>query len=197
MSRLRQFFLVSPTANSIYRGLIHPCLEYASHVWGGSTHKALLNRVEWKVFRLINSSPLTDCLQPFSHRRNVASLALFYRYFCANCSSDLANCMPALLPLPRCTRLASFSHPPYSVHLSNARVNQYSQSFIPLSGKLWNSPCFCISICLWLELFQEGGIKTLIPFFWLLISNFPRDRHFSGHFFVLFYFCCPRPPPST
>ena len=114
-------------------------MEYASHVWGGFTHTALLNKVESKAFRLINSSPLTDCLQPLSHHRNVASLALFYRYFHANCSSDLANCMPALLPRPRCTRLASFSHPPYSVHLSNARVNQYSQSFIPFSGKLWNS----------------------------------------------------------
>ena len=113
-------------------------MEYASHVWGGSTHTALLDRVESKAFRLIDSSPLTDCLQPLSLRRNVASLAIFYRYFHANCSSDLANCMPPLLPRPRCTRLSSFSHP-YSVHLSNARVNQYSKSFIPFTGKLWNS----------------------------------------------------------
>ena len=46
---------------------------------------------EIKYFRLINSSPLTDCLQPLSHRCNVASLALFYRYFHANCSSDLSK----------------------------------------------------------------------------------------------------------
>ena len=56
----------------------------------------------------------------------------------ANCSSDLTNCMPPLLPQPHCTRLASSSQP-YSVHLSNAIVNPYSQSFIPFSGKLWNS----------------------------------------------------------
>ena len=84
---------------------------------------ALLNRVESKAFRLINSSPLTDCLQPLSHCLNVASLALFYRYFHGNCSSDLANCMPPLLPRPRCTRLASSCHP-YSLHLPNAKVIQ-------------------------------------------------------------------------
>ncbi len=81
------------------------------------------------------------CLQPLSYRCNVASLAIFYRYFHANCSSDLANCMPPLLPRPRCTRLSSFSHP-YSVHLSNARVNQYSQSFIPFS--VWSLKVMCV-----------------------------------------------------
>ena len=98
---------------------------------------ANVKAVESKAFRLINSSPLTNCLQPLFHRCNVASLALFYRYFHANCSSDLANCVPPLLLQPRCTRLGSSSHP-YSVILSNAGVNQYSQSFIPFSGKLCN-----------------------------------------------------------
>ena len=72
LCRLRQFF--SPyQLLTLYRGLIRPCMEYASHVWGGSTHTALLNRVESKAFRLINSTPLTDCLQSLKHRRNVAS----------------------------------------------------------------------------------------------------------------------------
>ncbi|MPC16970.1 hypothetical protein E2C01_009814 [Portunus trituberculatus] len=46
--------------------------------------------------------------------------------------------MSPLLLRPRCTRHSSSSHP-YSVLLPNGRVNQYSQSFIPFSGKLWNS----------------------------------------------------------
>ena len=58
LSRLYQFYS-SPQLLTLYRGLICPCMEYASHVWGGSTHTALLNRVESKAFRLINSSPLT------------------------------------------------------------------------------------------------------------------------------------------
>ena len=163
-------------------------MEYGSHVWRCSTHIARLNKVEFKAFRLINSPPLTDCLDSLSQRRNITSLALFYRYFHAECSSELANCLPPPLPRSRCTR-HSTSHPysvhlssqrrniaslalfyryfhadcssefanclspslplsrctrlstshPYSVHLYNARVNQYLHSCIPYTGKHWNS----------------------------------------------------------
>ena len=39
---------------------------------------------------------------------------------------------------PRCTRFSTFSHP-FSIHLTNARVNLHLHSFIPFTGKLWNS----------------------------------------------------------
>ena len=94
LSRLRQYYS-PPHLLTLYRGLILPCMEYASHVWGGSTHTALLNRVESKAFRLINSSFLTDCFQPLSHRRNVASLALFYCYFMLTAFLiSLTACLP-------------------------------------------------------------------------------------------------------
>ena len=154
---------------------------------GGSAHTALLNRVESKAFRLINSSPLTDCLQPLSHRRSVDSLALFYRYFHANCSSDLSNCVPPLLPRPRCTRFASSSHP-YSVYLSNARVNQYSQSFIPFSGKLWNSlPAYDL-ICFKREVSRHLSQSSIGYWIWTFQGPAPEWA-------ILFYFCCPWPPP--
>ena len=117
---------------SIFLSLSAPCSVQGPYpsmygMWlsclGGSIHTTLLNRVESKAFHLINS-PLNDCLDSLSHRRNVASLSIFYHYFHADCSSELANCMPSFLPQPRCTRLSTSSHP-YSVHLSNARVNQY------------------------------------------------------------------------
>ncbi len=123
---------------TIYKGLILPCIEYASQLWGGSTHTALLNRVESKAFRLINSPPLTDYILPLNLRRNVASLSIFYRYFRANCSSELANCMPPPLPRPRCIRLSSQAHP-FTVQIPYTRVKQHLQSFIPVTGKLWNS----------------------------------------------------------
>ncbi len=42
---LRQFF---PPHQLLYicKGLARPCMEYASHMWGGSSHCNLLNRVE-------------------------------------------------------------------------------------------------------------------------------------------------------
>merc|ERR1712035_111623 len=135
--RMHQFFSPSQLL-TVYKGLVRPCMEYASHVWGGFTHTVLLDRVESKAFRLINSPPLTDCLQPLLFRRNVASLSIFYRYFHANCSSELANCMPPPLMRPRCTRLSTFSHP-NTVQTPYARVDQYLHSFIPFTGKLWNT----------------------------------------------------------
>ncbi len=58
---------------TLYRGLVRPCMEYASHVWGGSIHTALLNRVEAKAFRLINFPPLTV----FNLSNTVAMLHLY------------------------------------------------------------------------------------------------------------------------
>ncbi|KAK3884497.1 hypothetical protein Pcinc_011235 [Petrolisthes cinctipes] len=137
LRRFRDYFTPSQLL-SLYRGLICPCMEYGSHVWGGSTFTTLLDKVESKAFRLINSPPLTDSLQPLSLRRNVASLSLFYRYYTGHCSSELSQCM--LPPLRRAcnTRQASHSHP-FSVQLPNARVNRYSQSFIYTTGQLWNT----------------------------------------------------------
>ena len=129
-----------------------------------------------KSFRLINSSLLTDCHEPPFHHHNVTALAVSFRYFRANCSSDLANCMPPLLPQPRCTRLASSSHP-YSVYLSNARVNQYFQSFIPFSGKLWNSlPASVFPPAYDLNCSREKYQDTY-PILLAHESGLSRDRH--------------------
>ena len=132
-------------------------MEYGSHVWGCSTHTALINRMKSKAFHLINSPFLTDCFDSLSHRRNVAFLSIFYRYSHADCSSELANCMssPSLL-WPRFTRLSTSSHP-YSVHLPNARVNKYLHSFIPYTGKLWNSlPLSVFPLAYDLNSFKNG-----------------------------------------
>ncbi len=122
---------------STYKGLVRPRVEYASHVWGGSTHCNLLDRVESKAFRYISSPPLTDWLQPLKFRRSVASLSIFYCCIHAYCSSNVAACMPPLLPLPRCTRLATDA-PSHTIQIPYARVNQYLYSFIPFPSQLWN-----------------------------------------------------------
>ena len=135
--RLRKYFTPSQLLSQ-YRGLIRPCMEYCSHVWRSSPHSHILSRVESKAFRLINSPELTQSLQSLSLRRDVASLSLFYRYYTGHCSLELADGVPPPLERPRNTRLATFSHP-FSVQLSNARVNRYSQSFIYSTGALWNN----------------------------------------------------------
>ena len=120
--RLQHFFTPQQML-TIYKGLVRPCMEYASHVWGGSTHTALLDRVESKAFRLISSPPLTNCLLPLKSRRIVASLSLFYRYFHAHYSLQLTDCIPYPFPRQRLTRLSSSAHT-YSVQIPYARVYQ-------------------------------------------------------------------------
>ena len=137
LNRLGGFFSPAQLL-ALYRGIVRPCIEYCSHVWGGSSHTALLDKVERKAFRIINSRPLTNSLQSLSLRRNVASLSLFYRYYNNQCSSELSQCIPPPLRRARGTRLATKSHP-YSVQLCNPRVKRYSQTFFYSTAVLWNS----------------------------------------------------------
>src|ERR1700755_2534175 len=76
--RRLQYFFTPPQLLALYRSVVRPCMEYASHIWCGSTHTALLEKVEYRAFRLINSPALTISL---SASRNVASLSLYFRYY--------------------------------------------------------------------------------------------------------------------
>lgn len=78
---------------SIYKSLVRPCLEYASHVLGGSTHTALLNRVESKAIRLINSSPLTD----FNLLKSAAMLLPLLSFIAISMLTALFNLLNACL----------------------------------------------------------------------------------------------------
>ncbi len=169
--RFQQFF--SHQLLTIYKGLVCPCMEYACPMWGGSTHTALLDRVESEAFRIIRSPPLTNSLLPLKFWRNVASLLIFYHYFPANCFSELANCMPPLLPWPHSTCLSSKAHS-NTVQTTYARVNQYLFSFFPFTGKLWNSlPASVFPPVYDLNAFKKRVSRHLCnlnwSFFWLTL----------------------------
>ena len=135
--RCKKFFS-SVQLFKLYIGLIRPCLEYCSHVWGSSPSVSLLDRVESKAIRLINDHALTSSLDPLSLRRKVASLSLYYRYYFGHCSSELFERIPQSLRRPRSTRQAALSHR-YSVELCNPRIDRYGDCFFPSTSKLWNS----------------------------------------------------------
>ena len=116
---------------------MRPCMEYASHIWGSSTHTDLLDRVETRAFRLINSPALTRPLQSLSERRTVAALSLYYRYYNKHCSSELSDRLPPPLRRPRATRLATQSHP-FCVQLSYPRLGLYMNSFMYTMSEVWN-----------------------------------------------------------
>ena len=128
-------FLFLPAAYYVQRpypsmyGVLLPCLR------GLNSHRSnKQGGVKTFSFHQLFSSPLDS----LSHQRNDASLSILYRYFHADYSCELINCMPPPLPWSRRTRLSISSHS-YFVHFSFARVNQYLHSFIPFTSKLWNS----------------------------------------------------------
>ena len=90
-------FLSHEVALYLYKSTIQPCMEYCCHVWAGapSCYLELLDKLQKWICRTVGPS-LAASLEPLAHRRNVASLSLFYRYYFGRCSSELAQ----LVPLP-------------------------------------------------------------------------------------------------
>ena len=89
-------FLTPETILHLYKSTIWPCMEYCSHLWAGAPKSQglnLLDRVQKRIVNLVGSE-LSANLQPLSHRRDVASLSLFYKYYHGNCSSELADLVP-------------------------------------------------------------------------------------------------------
>ena len=90
-------FLSPEVALYLYKSAIQPCMEYCCHVWAGapSCYLELLDKLQKWICRTVGPS-LAASLEPLAHRRNVASLSLFHRYYFGRCSSELAE----LVPLP-------------------------------------------------------------------------------------------------
>ena len=85
-------FLSPEVALYLYKSTIQPCMEYCCHVWAGapSCYLELLDMLQKRIYRTVGLS-LAASLEPLAHRRNVASLSLFYRYYFGRCSSELAH----------------------------------------------------------------------------------------------------------
>ena len=76
----------------VYKSTIQPCIENCCHVWVGarSCYLELIDKLQKRIFRTVDPS-LDISLDPFAHRRNVASLSFSYKYYFGRCSSELAE----------------------------------------------------------------------------------------------------------
>ena len=87
-------FLSPEVALYLYKFTIWPCMEYCCHchIWAGapSCYLELLRKLQKRTCRTAGPS-FAASLKPLAHRRNVASLSLFYAYYFARCSSELAQ----------------------------------------------------------------------------------------------------------
>ena len=132
-------FLPPEVTLYLYKTTIRPLMEYCCHIWAGAPacHLSLLDRVQKRIVNLVGEE-LGSTLQPLSHRRSVASLCLFFRYFHGKCSTSLSNLVPPVRVFERRTRLSACSHP-YTVAVPRCRTKSYSSSFFPRTASLWNS----------------------------------------------------------
>ena len=131
-------FLSPGVALYLYRYIIWPCMEYCCHVWTGasSCYLELLNKLQKGICRTVRPS-LAASLELMAHRRNVASLSLFSRYYFGRCSSQLARLV--LLPYfrGRSTRYSDRLHD-FFVTIPRCYEHSYVNSFFPRTATLWN-----------------------------------------------------------
>ena len=123
----------------LFKSTIRPCMEYCCHVWAGdpSCYLELLEELQKRICRTSGPS-LAASLEFLAHRRNVASLSLFYRYYFSRCSSELAQLVPLSFSRGRSTRYFDRLHG-FSVTISRCYKDVYVNSFFPRTDRLWNS----------------------------------------------------------
>ena len=114
-------------------------MEYSGHFWAGtpSCYLELLDKLQKRIFRTVGPS-LAASLEPLAHRRNVASLSLFCRYYFGRCSSKLAQLVPLHFSRGRSTRYSDRLHG-FSVTYPRCYKDVYVNSFFSCTTRLWNS----------------------------------------------------------
>ena len=98
-------FLSPEVALDRYKSTISACMGYCCQVRAGasSCYLDLLGKLQKRICGIIGPS-LTASLEPLAHRRNVASLSLFCRYYFGRCSSELAELVALHFSRGRSTR---------------------------------------------------------------------------------------------
>lgn len=136
--RARSYF-TSTQINILYKAQVRPVMEYCSHIWGGAaaTHLQLLDRINAKAIKLVDNAEITANLQSLTHRRSVAELSLFYKYYFCRCSSELMGCVPSPKSFRYSSRQAVRSHN-FCVEVPKGRISTCHNSFFVRAAKRWN-----------------------------------------------------------
>ena len=161
-------FLSPEVALYLYKSTIRPCMEYCCHVWAGapSCYLELLDKLQKRICRTVGPS-LAASLEPLAHRRNVASLSLFYRYYFGRCSSELAQLVPLPYSRGRSTRYSDRLHD-FSVTIPRCYKDVYVNSLFPRTARLWNSlPIECFPLT-----YDLSGFKSRINRYLLTVGSF-------------------------
>ena len=161
-------FLSPEVALCIYKSTIRPCMKYYCHVRAvaPSCYLELLDKLQQRICRTVGPS-LAASLEPLAHRRNVASLSLFYRYYFGRCSSELAELVPLPYSRGRSTRYSDRLHD-FSVTIPRCYKDVYVNSFFPRTARLWDSlPIECFPLT-----YDLSSFKSRINRYLLTIGSF-------------------------
>ena len=159
-------FLSPEVALYLYKSTILPCMEYCCYVWAGapSWYLKLLDKLQKRICRTVGPS-VAAYLESLAHRRNVASLSLFYRYYSGRCSSELTQLVPLPFSRGRSTHYSDRLHD-FCVTIPRCYKDVYVNSFFPHIARLWNSlPIECFPLT-----YNLDGFKSRI------------NRHLLGSF---------------
>nr|CAI5858087.1 unnamed protein product [Callosobruchus analis] len=123
----------------LYKAQIRPSLEYCSHVWSCAPKHSLklLDSTQNRAVRLIDTPNLTRDLDSLEHRRRVAALTLFCRFYHGKCSRELSQIITPKAVRTRNTREALRAHP-YQVDVATPRTSLLQHSFFWRTSTLWN-----------------------------------------------------------
>ena len=152
----------------LYKSTIRPCLEYFCHVWAGaaSYYLELLDKLQKRICRTVGPS-LAASLEPLAHRRNVATLSLFCRYYFGRCSSELAQLFPLPFSRGMSTHYSDRLHD-FTVTIPRCYKDVYVNSFFPRTARLWNSmPIECFPLT-----YNLNDVKSRINRHLLTVGSF-------------------------
>ena len=130
-----------------------------------SCYLELLYKLQKQICRTVGPS-LAASLEPLAHRRNVASLSLFYRYYFGRFSSELAQLNPLPFSPGRSTRYSDRLHD-FSVTIPRC-YKVYVNDFFPRTAGVWNylpSECFPLS-------YDLSAFKSRINIHLLTVGSF-------------------------
>ena len=116
-------------AHYLYKSTIQPCMEYCCLDWAGapSCYLELLYKLQKRKYRTAGPS-LAASLEPLAHRRNVASLSLFYRHYFTRYSSEMTKLVTLPYSRGRSTRYSDRLHD-FFVTIPRCYKDVYVNSF--------------------------------------------------------------------
>jgi hypothetical protein len=138
LHRARLYFNSKQRGN-LYKAFIAPCLEYCCHIWAdsGKANMDKLDSIQRRAIKLIDCPTITDNISSLSHRREVASLSLFFRYISGACSLELGEMIHVAAPSGHGTRMTTLLNPT-QVIVQRHRVISFKNSFFRRTSPLWN-----------------------------------------------------------